>query len=339
MILSEKDFSNPEKLSFIQKALEQGRDISINIKGKKLYEKEKGHKKWVMFPGRWQPLHEGHLAIIQKALNQGKNVCIAIRDTELSEKNPYTVGQRREMIKRAFREFYGDRVIDIVIPDIEGIWYGRGVGYEVNEVDVPEAIKEISATNVRAGNDDRIHKDVFNYINLLQSTIWLTGLPCAGKTTLAKKLKEELDNLKKDYRVMLLDGDDVRQGLNQGLGFSYEDRKENLRRIAHVSKIFNDKGNTVIASFVSPTNELRNYIRGIISPEKFKLVYVKCSLEECEKRDVKGMYAKARKGEIKQFTGIDASFEEPISADVVVDTEKNDVETCVNQILTQLGFT
>jgi adenylylsulfate kinase len=164
---------------------------------------------------------------------------------------------------------------------------------------------------------------------MLKTTIWITGLPCSGKTTIAKRLEGEL--LNRGYRVAHLDGDDVRQKLNSDLGFSPEDRRENLRRIAHVAQLFNEKGNFVIASFVSPTNEYRRMIRSII--ENMKLVYLKCSIEECERRDTKEMYQKARTGEIKEFTGISAPFEEPENPDLVLDTEKLDPEECVKRIL------
>ncbi len=165
-------------------------------------------------------------------------------------------------------------------------------------------------------------------------TIWLTGLPCAGKTTLSQGLYNSLNE--KGYHLARLDGDDVRQGLCKGLGFTLEDRRENLRRVAEVSKLFNKNGNIVIASFVSPTSDLRNYVKNIIGD--VKLVYVKCSLEECERRDVKGMYAKAREGKIKSFTGLDAPFDEPKNPDVVVNTENNSLEKCVEGIITGLGL-
>jgi len=286
------------------------------------------HKRYAMFIGRWQPFHKGHKYLIDQALSEGKNACVAIRDTEISDKNPYTVEQRKEMIWRV----YGDRVAAIAIPDIESINIGRKVGYGVNRIDPPEEITKISGTNVRAGKDANIPPEVADYLKTLKTTLWLTGLPCAGKTTIAKRLKEELDN--RGYYTNHLDGDDVRGALNEDLGFTPEDRKENLRRIAHVSKLFNKNGTFVIASFVSPTNELRNMIKGIV--ENFKLVYVKCSLKECEKRDVKGMYKRARTGEIPQFTGVSAPFEEPKNPDIVVDTENSNLEECVKQILTNL---
>lgn len=161
------------------------------------------------------------------------------------------------------------------------------------------------------------------------TTLWLTGLPCSGKTTLAKRLKEELDN--RGFKTVHLDADDIRNKLNADLGFSPEDRKENLRRVAHVAKLFNENGSFVVASFVSPTNEYRKMIKEIIG--NFKLVFLKCSLEACEKRDVKGMYKKAKNGEIKDFTGVSAPFEEPLDADIIVDTEHNSIEDCVKKIL------
>jgi adenylyl-sulfate kinase len=163
-------------------------------------------------------------------------------------------------------------------------------------------------------------------------TIWLTGLPCSGKTTIAKKLKEELN--KKGFSTVHLDGDDIREKLNADLGFSEEDRSENLRRVAHVARLFNENGNLVIASFVSPTNKMRNRIKEIIG--NIKLVYVKCDLETCKKRDTKNMYRKARMGEIKNFTGISAPFEDPENVDIVIDSQNNNVETCAQEILNKL---
>lgn len=286
------------------------------------------HKRYALFIGRWQPFHNGHKYLIDDALSKGENACIAIRNTEISEKNPYTVEQRMEMIRRV----YGDEVKIVVIPDIKSINIGRNVGYDVNRIDPPQHITNISGTNIRSGKDDNVPPEVAEYIKTLRTTLWLTGLPCSGKTTLAKRLKEELDN--RGYKTVHLDGDDVRSKLNADLGFSGVDRKENLRRISHVARLFNENGNFVIASFVSPTDELRKMIKEII--ENFKLVYLRCSVETCEKRDIKGMYKKAREGQIQEFTGISAPFEEPQYSDMTVDTEKEDVETCVKEILKNL---
>ncbi len=288
-----------------------------------------GHKKYALFIGRWQPFHNGHKYLIDAALAKGEDVCVAIRDTEISEQNPYGAQQRAEMIRRV----YGRRVEVVVIPDINSINIGRNVGYDVNIVEPPADIGKISGTNVRSGKDDNVPAEVAEYIKLLQTTLWLTGLPCSGKTTLAKRLKGELDN--RGFKAVCLDADDVRSKLNSDLGFSKTDRMENLRRAAHVAKLFNDNGNFVIASFVSPLNENRRIVREII--DNFKLVFLKCSLQVCEQRDIKGMYKKARAGEIKDFTGVSAVFEEPPDADIIVDTERLNIADCVKEILDKLG--
>lgn len=164
-------------------------------------------------------------------------------------------------------------------------------------------------------------------------TLWLTGLPCSGKTTIAKELLKVLN-------AQHLDGDIVRKSLSKDLGFSLEDRYENLRRVSIVCKMLNDSGTNVIASFISPTKDLRKMIsRNIEKSSKKKQfieVYVKCSLKECIKRDTKGMYQKALKGEIPMFTGISAPFEEPDNPDITVDTEKLTLEEVVNKILSFL---
>ena len=157
------------------------------------------------------------------------------------------------------RRVYKNNVEIIAIPDIKSINIGRKVGYDVNRIDPPEPIEKISGTNVRAGKDGNIPPEVREYIKTLRTTLWLTGLPCSGKTTLARRLKEELDN--RGYKAVCLDGDDIRGMLNADLGFSDKDRRENLRRIGHVAKLFNQNGNFVIASFVSPTDELREMVK------------------------------------------------------------------------------
>ena len=145
-------------------------------------------------------------------------------------------------------------------------------------------------------------------------TLWFTGLPCSGKTVLANAVAEELRN--KGMKVERLDGDIVRKSLTRDLGFSEEDRNMNIERVTFVAKLLTRNGVAVLASFVSPYNKIRAYSRNEIG--EYILVYVKCSLEECENRDVKGMYAKARAGEIKDFTGIDHPFEEPNNAEIIV---------------------
>ena len=164
-------------------------------------------------------------------------------------------------------------------------------------------------------------------------TIWFTGLSGSGKSTLANELEKRLAAMGK--HTMLLDGDNVRMGLNRNLGFRETDRIENIRRIAEVSKLMNDAGLIVLTSFISPFAQDRQNAREIIG-DAFMEVYVSTPMEECERRDVKGLYKKARKGELDHFTGVTSPYEVPQHADVVIDTSKFSVEACVDQILEQL---
>ncbi|MHA1107375.1 MAG: adenylyl-sulfate kinase [Promethearchaeota archaeon] len=153
-------------------------------------------------------------------------------------------------------------------------------------------------------------------------TLWFTGLACSGKSVLADAVADDLKE--KSMKVERLDGDIVRKSLTRDLGFSDDDRRMNIERVTFVAKLLTRNGVAVLASFISPFNDIRRYSREEIG--SYVLVYVKCSLQECEKRDIKGMYAKARAGEIKKFTGIDSPFEEPDTADIIVETDKQTVE-------------
>lgn len=166
--------------------------------------------------------------------------------------------------------------------------------------------------------------------------LWFTGLSGSGKSTVAIALERELHRRGKLCR--LLDGDNVRTGINRGLGFSEEDRRENIRRIAETGKLFVDTGIITLASFVSPTRELRDMARDIIGTEDFKEIYVSTPLEECERRDVKGLYARARRGEIKDFTGISAPFEAPEHPALALDTSVIPLEKSVARILELLSL-
>jgi len=161
--------------------------------------------------------------------------------------------------------------------------------------------------------------------------IWFAGLSGAGKTTLAKRLEEEL--FARHFMVQILDGDNIRSGINSNLGFSENDRRENIRRIAEVSNLFLNCGIIVINSFISPTREVRHLARDIIGKENFVEVYINSPLSVCEKRDVKGLYARARKGEIKDFTGIGAPFEVPADADLEIRTDLLSIEKSVEKLL------
>lgn len=164
--------------------------------------------------------------------------------------------------------------------------------------------------------------------------LWFTGLSGAGKSTLADALEKRL--FTEGIRTYILDGDNIRQGLNQDLGFSPEDRSENIRRIAEVAKLFTEAGVLVLTAFISPYHMDRKQARDIIREDDFIEIYVRCSIEECEKRDIKGLYAKARRGEITQFTGISAPYEVPEHPDIVVSTEEKNIEQCVEEIIVEL---
>lgn len=163
--------------------------------------------------------------------------------------------------------------------------------------------------------------------------IWFTGLSGSGKSTVAMGVERELHA--QGILCRILDGDNVRAGINNNLGFSAEDRIENIRRIAEIGKLFVQTGVATLACFVSPTNDIRQMARKIVGEEDFLEVYISTPIEECERRDVKGLYARARKGEVKNFTGISAPFEAPVSPDIAIDTSKIPLEESV-RTLTEL---
>lgn len=164
--------------------------------------------------------------------------------------------------------------------------------------------------------------------------LWFTGLSGSGKSTIAIAVEKAL--YEKGYVTQILDGDNIRSGINNNLGFSQEDRSENIRRIAEVSKLFVNCGIITLNSFVSPTEDIRNQARTIIGRSDFIEIYVNASLETCEKRDVKGLYKKARAGEIKDFTGIDAPFEAPSDPAIEVNTSMLSIEQSVQKVLTNI---
>ena len=161
--------------------------------------------------------------------------------------------------------------------------------------------------------------------------IWFTGLSGSGKSTIAIALERELH--KRGLLCRILDGDNIRSGINNNLGFTEADRIENIRRIAEVSKLFVDTGIITIAAFISPSNDIREMAANIIGKDDFLEVYVSTPIEECERRDVKGLYAMARRGEIKNFTGISAPFEAPAHPALTLDTSALSLEESVNKLL------
>jgi adenylylsulfate kinase len=166
------------------------------------------------------------------------------------------------------------------------------------------------------------------------AVVWFTGLSGAGKSTIAHSVEQQLHRLK--ARTYVLDGDNLRHGLCGDLGFSREDRAENIRRIGEVAKLFVDAGTIVLTAFISPFRADRERVRGLVMHGDFLEVFCKCPIELCEQRDIKGIYKRARAGEIGEFTGISSPYEEPISPELVVDTSILDVESCTSAVVSLL---
>jgi adenylylsulfate kinase len=161
--------------------------------------------------------------------------------------------------------------------------------------------------------------------------LWFTGLSAAGKSTIAHNVEKVL--FEQGMRTYVLDGDNVRHRLNANLGFSPADRKENIRRIGEVARLMVDAGLIVLACFISPYREDREAVRSLFEGDTFMEIYVKCPVEECEQRDPKGQYRKARAGMIRNYTGISAPYEEPENPDLVIDTQALDVEQSVEKVI------
>ena len=177
----------------------------------------------------------------------------------------------------------------------------------------------------------RVDREVL--LNQRGLIVWFTGLSGSGKSTIANRVQEALFHNKK--LTYLLDGDNIRHGLCSDLGFELKDRVENIRRIGEMSKLFVDSGIITLGTFVSPLRSDRDKVRALLGKD-FIEVYVKCSIETCENRDPKDLYKKARNGEIKNFTGIDSPYEEPLDAEIVLDTDSKSIDQCVNQIVDYL---
>ena len=193
---------------------------------------------------------------------------------------------------------------------------------------------EQKATNIKWHLGKITKEDRAKLLNQKGVTLWLTGLSGSGKSTIAVELEHAL--IENKHQAYILDGDNIRHGLNKNLGFSPEDRTENIRRIGEVAKLFTEANIITIAAFVSPYREDRDNARKLLDHGGFIEIYVKCSLEVCEARDTKGLYKKARAGEVKDFTGISAPYEEPLHPELTIDSSKLSVEESTRAILNYL---
>jgi adenylylsulfate kinase len=192
----------------------------------------------------------------------------------------------------------------------------------------------MKATNIKWHDGKVTLEDIEQRNGHKRCVVWLTGLSASGKSTLAVELEKLL--FERAVNVCLLDGDNVRHGLNRDLGFSPEDREENIRRIAELSKLLSSYGLIVITAFISPYRKDRDLARTLNPDNRFFEVFVKCSIEECANRDPKGLYKKAYAGEVKEFTGVSAPYEEPEKPEIIVDTEKLNIEDSTNVIFNVL---
>ncbi len=191
------------------------------------------------------------------------------------------------------------------------------------------------ATNItwHEGHVERVERE--KLLSQKGVTIWFTGLSACGKSTIAFTLEHAL--VQRGRMAYVLDGDNVRHGLNGDLGFSPEDRTENIRRIGEVAKLFNDAGVVVLTAFISPYRDDRDRVRAMLPEGQFHETWVDCPLEVCEQRDVKGLYRKARAGEIPEFTGISAPYEAPEKPELVIKTGERSIEECADQVLEHLA--
>jgi len=195
-------------------------------------------------------------------------------------------------------------------------------------------MKEQKATNVVWHEHKVTREEREQLLKQKGAVLWFTGLSGSGKSTVANEVAHKLHKMRKATYV--LDGDNIRHGLNKDLGFTPEDRNENIRRISEVANLFADAGIITITAFISPYRKYRNFCRELLGDGRFIEIFAKASLETCEKRDPKGMYKKARQGIIKNFTGIDAPYEEPEHPELIVDTDKETIDESTEKVIKKI---
>ena len=286
--------------------------------------------------GRWQPWHEGHRGLFEAALERAEKVAIGVRHTYATDgKNPFTFDEVKEFIDKDLSEKFSGKYDVIELPNITNVIYGRDVGYKVEKISLGEDIEKISATEVRKSMN---LTPVSHSVEVSERSkrfgheggiIWFTGLSGSGKSTLAKALERKLFD--KGYNVYMLDADNIRDGLNSNLGFSNEDRNENIRRVGEVAALFAKAGFIVLSAFISPFNLDRKKALDA-HPKNFHEVYLSADIDVCEERDIKGLYKKARAGEIREFIGIDSPYEVPQSPSLEIDTENLSVDQSVDEL-------
>jgi len=295
--------------------------------------------KRAVFVGRWNPFHKGHLEMMESKIKSGTPLLILVRDTHY---DIYPAQLRKRMIEAAMSKRKIDAKV-VVVDDIESVNYGRGVGYEVNEIAVTENVKKISGTSIRSmiEKGDRSWKKFMpegadkvleDYLSDSGIVVWFTGLPKSGKKTISQKVSVELEN--RGIRNEVLHGGILRDTISKDLAFSKEDRLRNIQRASYITKLLAKNGAIVLCSFITPYNSLRSEIRKDLEKHAtFVQVYVNTSIEGCKKRDDEGIYKKAESGEIPQFTGVTDKFEEPKNSEITVNTEEKSAKECAAEIV------
>lgn len=302
------------------------------------------------FIGRWSPLHRGHIAIIQKVRRKqpGLPVLILVRDRKHEPFSPFL----RAAYIRSWMEKEHIRGSIMIIPDIEGIYWGRDVGYKTEYVDVEEDMKRISGTTIRTqiqeGNDTwKKFVAATESSGLLSPCIgrmaekgyvvWLTGCPASGKSTISTALKRLIRKRYPYLPISQLDGDVMRNTpISKDIGFTTKERSLHLERMAYIARLLADRGTLVVCSFVSPTRASRARARIIIGARRFLEVYVDASLETRTRRDKKSLYRKAAQGKIPNLTGYNAPYEPPVSPGVHCVTDTKAPAACAEKIFRKI---
>lgn len=302
------------------------------------------------FIGRWSPFHKGHSAIIVKKISEQPKtpVLIMIRDTG-KELYPATI--RAEYIKTWMTRQHVLGTI-MIIPNVEGIYWGRDVGYHTSVVDVDINTQQISGSKIRTQINSRKTKwqqsvaqretaymlsPSIAKIMTSGMVLWLTGCPSSGKTTIAEATNHELHRIFPHVKTQLLDGDTVRNSpLAAHVGFSKNDRAEHILRMAYLAKLFADHGIIVICAFVSPDRSIRKKAKKIVGAHRFFEIYVQATQKTRIKRDTKGLYKQASRGQLSNLTGFNAEYETPLNPDITCDTDKYKINHHVNTIITKI---
>ena len=295
--------------------------------------------KRAIFIGRWSPFHKGHLAIMQEKIDKGIPLLILVRH---SYYDIYPPMLRKRMIEAAMSKLKVDTKV-MIIDDIESVNFGRGVGYDINEIKVAKGIQKVSATQIRSliEKKDNSWKNLMpegaakvleDYLKDTGIIVWFTGLPKSGKSTIARLVAERFDEIGR--RTERIDSKFLRKTISKDLGFEKEDRDKNIERAMHVAKILARNGTVVLCSFITPYEKQRTRNRKELK-DKYIEVFVKATVKRCKERDEE-LYKDAADGKIPLFTGISDKYETPRTPDITLDSDKYSFEECADKLFDYL---